>query len=330
VAERWLLADSCWAGPGRWLGPTTVRVGDGFEPVPLDQVPVGAEPTRVAGTLLPGLRDGHVHSGLVDLRAVRRGGIAAVHDLGGVADRLTALRQHSLDPAAGLPRVEFAGAFLTAPGGYPSDRSWAATGSWREVRSAEDAAVAVGEQLAAGAGWVKVAINPDAGPVLTPPVLAALVDAAHAAGVEVIAHAQGAGTVRSALTAGVDLLAHTPWTEPLDPGLLRSAADHQAGWISTLDIHGRGEAAPALDIALGNLRGFLEHGGTVRYGTDLGNGPLPLGVNPGEIRALQAAGLSVDDVLVALTDRSAPPCWVPTLERDPAGLAQSLTHARVV
>jgi imidazolonepropionase-like amidohydrolase len=330
VTERWLLADSCWAGAGRWLGPTAVRLGEPFDPVPVERVPAGAEVTTIAGTLLPGLRDDHVHSRLIDLRALRRGGIAAVHDLGGIPGMLAKLRRRGLDSTGELPRLEFAGAFLTAPGGYPSDRSWAAPGSWREIRSSVDAELAVGEQLAAGASWVKVALNRDAGPVLAPAVLGALVDAAHRHGAEVIAHVQGPGMMGSALAAGVDRLAHTPWTEPLDPGLLRTAADQQSCWVSTLDIHRRGRSTPALKIAIGNLRAFLERGGVVRYGTDLGNGPLPLGVNPGEIRALQVAGLTVDDVLVAITDRSAAPCRVPVLERDPVAFAQSLTHATVV
>jgi hypothetical protein len=39
----------------------------------------------------------------------------------------------------------------------------------------------------------------------------------------------------------------------------------------------------------------------VLYGTDLGNGPLPVGLNRREIEALLACGLTPDDVLAALT-----------------------------
>jgi hypothetical protein len=40
----------------------------------------------------------------------------------------------------------------------------------------------------------------------------------------------------------------------------------------------------------------------VLYGTDLGNGPLPLGVNRREILALQEAGIRGDALVASLTD----------------------------
>ena len=51
------------------------------------------------------------------------------------------------------------------------------------------------------------------------------------------------------------------------------------------------------------------------YGTDLGNGPLPVGLNQREIEALQGAGLSPEQIIAALcadgigtpTPRLAPP-----------------------
>jgi len=79
--------------------------------------------------------------------------------------------------------------------------------------------------------------------------------------------------------------------------VLRACAA-QTTWISTTNIHGR---SPALTVAMTNLSGFLDHGGSVRYGTDLGNGPLPLGVNGQETLALQTVGMSVDDVLASMT-----------------------------
>jgi hypothetical protein len=296
-----MIADVIWAGPRRWLTrsalPMRGPVAAGGDPVPATQVPSGARTLELEAMLLPGLQDAHVHSGLIDLKALRRGGIAAAMDLGGVPEQVAAVRRQSLDPASELPILQIAGAFLTAPGGYPSDRAWAAPGSWREVHSAADAETAVAEQAGFGAEAIKVAINVNAGPVPAPPVLAAIVAAARAAGLRVVAHAEGDGAVRTAVTAGVDVLAHTPWTEELEPGLLRACAA-QTTWISTTNIHGRSEA---LTVAMTNLSGFLNHGGSVRYGTDLGNGSLPLGVNGQETLALQGVGMSVDDILAAMT-----------------------------
>jgi hypothetical protein len=302
--EWWLIADQIWAGPGRWLSdwalPMRGPVAAGGDPIDPERLPPGARTLETRDMILPGLHDAHVHSGLVDLRAVRRGGISCVTDLGGVPAQVAELRKASLAPSSDLPLLEVVGAFLTAPGGYPSDRSWAAPGSWREVRSAADAETAVAEQAAIGARAVKVAINVDAGPVLTPAVLAAVVSAAHAGNLLVIAHAQGEGAVQAALTAGVDVLAHIPWTEELDQDVLRDCA-RQTTWISTLSIHNPRGGGPAWDAAGVNLLEFLGLGGTIRYGTDLGNGQLPLGVNSDEILALETLSLSVDETLAAMT-----------------------------
>jgi imidazolonepropionase-like amidohydrolase len=161
--------------------------------------------------------------------------------------------------------------------------------------------------------------------------LLAVIEAAHAAGLPVVVHAEGPGTVAAAYEAGADLLAHTPWTEDLDDGLIRAAAARMT-WISTLDIHGWGRPAPEQGTAIGNLRRFLEHGGGVRYGTDLGNGPLPPAVNARELRALQQAGLDPTGILRAMTEpEHAEPTWLPAgLDLDPATFADSLATARVL
>jgi hypothetical protein len=77
-------------------------------------------------------------------------------------------------------------------------------------------------------------------------------------------------------------------------------------WVSTLDVHGWGSPTAEQDVAIDNVRRFAALGGTVVYGTDLGNGPLPLGVNPRELQALAAAGLGRDALLAALAHDAAP------------------------
>jgi imidazolonepropionase-like amidohydrolase len=331
-ADGWLLADDVWWG--RPIGAAAMPLaGDDVAgpPVPPDAVPAGAITRRVPGTLLPGLCDAHVHSALVDLGTVRDRGIAAVWDLGGVPAAVSALRDRAATPGSRLPQITMAGPFLTAPGGYPSDRVWAPSGSCRAVRSATDAADAVAEAYDGGATLIKVTVHAG-GPVLPAVTLRAIVQCAHARELPVVAHAEGPGTVAAAVDAGADLLAHTPWTEPLDHGLVRAAAE-QMTWLSTLDMHGWGTPTAERATAVDNLRLFLRFGGDVRYGTDLGNGPLPPGVNVREVRALQAAGLAPGEVLDAMTgDRAGvPPCWVPGgLDLDPVRFADVLATARVV
>lgn len=203
---------------------------------------------------------------------------------------------------AGLD-VTFAGQFLTPPGGYPGKQAWAPAGSVREVTTVEDAAAAVDEQCRAGASVIKVMLNSDAGPVFPPEVLHAIVTRAHECDTWVVAHAEGVGQALRAFAAGADLLAHTPFSERIVDELIDAMAGRMT-WISTLDIHGWGDYDDDFARASDNLRRFHAHGGRVLYGTDLGNGPLPLGVNRREIDALLAAGLSPDEVLGALTARA--------------------------
>lgn len=292
------------------------------------------------GTWLPPLADAHVHLGLVDPVAVRRGGIAVVHDLGWVPDVA-----RTWPGRPGFPEVAFAGAFLTAPGGYPSDRSWAPPGSVEEVGSPEDAVAAVDRQVAGGASFVKVALHSGAGPVPDDVMLAALVGHAHARGRDVVAHVEGKGMAARAVEAGVDRLAHAPFSERLPDDLLAAMArprphprpEHdparrrarpdgrkgpdndpqvvfggsRVGWVSTLDVHGWGSPTAEQDVAIDNVGRFVALGGTVVYGTDLGNGPLPLGVNPRELRALAAAGLDAHALVAALTHDAAAERCVP-------------------
>ncbi|GAB3091669.1 hypothetical protein GCM10027054_15540 [Isoptericola nanjingensis] len=254
-----------------------------------------------SGTLLPPFTDTHVHLGLVDPAPLRARGVAAVHDLGGTPADVAALAD---DPA--LPRVAYAGAFLTAPGGYPSDRPWAPAAWVEEVADPTSAVAAVDRQVAAGASFVKVALHADAGPTPDDATLAAVVARAHARGRAVAAHAEVAGQGARAVAAGVDRLAHAPFSERLDDDLLVAMAARGTTWLSTLDIHGWGDPTPELEVALDNVRRFAAAGGRVRYGTDLGNGPLPVGLNARELAALAAAGLGRRSLLVALVGDEPP------------------------
>ena len=254
-----------------------------------------------SGVALPPLIDHHVHLHLIEERRLGAHGIAGVLDLGGDPVNL------AQRPRAGMPRVAYAGAFLTAPGGYPGGRSWAPPAAVREVTDssahpgvAGGAATAVDEQVSFGAAVIKIALNAQAGPVPDAATLAAIIEAAREHGLPVVAHAQGAGTAQIAIDAGVDTLAHTPFTDLLDAALIARAVTAGQRWISTLDIHR--DDARSRETAAANLTAFVRAGGTVLYGTDLGNGDLPVGVNARELSALHGAGLRGEDLLATLTD----------------------------
>lgn len=292
---------------------------------------------HLPGTLFPHLTDHHVHLGLADPAALFTGGITHAHDLGWIpavaADWLRDLPHH--------PETTIAGALLTAPGGYPVRSGWAPVGAAREVGGPRDGRRAVREQVMSGASRIKIALNSDAGETVDDATLSAIVDEAVASGLTVVAHAQGDGQTERAVRAGVHVLAHTPFSERLADRVVADAVRRGMRWISTLDIHGWG--APSLEraIAIENLRRFHDAGGEVLYGTDLGNGPLPVGVDARELAALQEAGLDATEVLRSIAggpdgrerDLDAPVglrlAWVPgTPPSDASDLPAWLATAR--
>ena len=291
-----------WLGPGRLVpdvqvdcdGATISYVGR-VHPVPDD-----TELFASAGFLLPAAADRHVHIGLGDPVAMLQRGVTAVRDLGWPADRIFGVAEASELPGFNGPLIRAAGPMLTGPGGYPSAQGWAPQGTGREISTPDEATAAVAELVGLGAAVIKVSLNADDGPTPSDAALFAICDAARAADVPVAAHAQGEGQVERALGAGVDELAHTPWTHRLGDDTIAMAAERMR-WISTLSIHGHGADTPALRTALDNLRRFHAAGGSVVYGTDLGNGPVPSGIHTLELRLLREAGLDADAMLACLT-----------------------------
>lgn len=288
------------AGPLRLVGGRVLRDGalheedlgvrDGVLVDPLEVA--GAEDLDCAGlVLLPGLIDCHVHLQFSSPAAVLGGGVTTVRDLGSPLEAPGALGLAGASPL----RIVAAGQLLTAPGGYPS-RSWGPPPTSREVRGVADAADAVGEQLAAGATWIKVTLEASGGrPVLEPDVLVAIVDAAHAADTRVTAHVGGGpAMLRRALDAGVDDLAHLPLYD-VTPDEMAAAARQGVSLVPTVALPG------TPDTAVVALRAFLEAGGAAFYGTDLGNGGTRPGLAVGELAMLEAAGLTRAEVLDAAT-----------------------------
>jgi imidazolonepropionase-like amidohydrolase len=300
VTTLTVRAAVAWLGPGRLVDDVQV-VCDGAV-VTYAGAATGiddAEPDlRVDGFLMPAVADRHVHIELSSPAEVLAHGVTAVRDLAWPPDRIFPLADASEMPSFDGPLIRAAGPMLTAPGGYPTQDAWAPPGTGREVKSPEDAAAAVEELARLGASAIKVSLNGDAGPTPTDAELAAICDAAHVAELPVTAHAQGSGQVERALGAGVDELAHTPWTR-LSDDVLQTAAT-RLRIVSTLDILSFGRDTPEIRTALDNLRRFHVAGGRVVYGTDLGNGAIPPGIHEREARLIAEAGIEPEEVLEAM------------------------------
>lgn len=272
------------------------------------------------GFVTGGFTDHHVHLQLVDATALAGSVLGRVIDLGGNPEVLAVAASREQDESG--VEIAFAGAFLTPPGGYPSDRAWAPAGSVCEIADADAAARAIAEMKDAGAGCIKIASNSTAGPVFSDDLFREIVALSAANGLPVVAHAEGPGEAQRVVRLGATMLAHAPFTERLTESEIDLQAE-SAEWVSTLAIHGDG----AYEIAVDNVRRFYAAGGTVLYGTDMGNGPTPPDLNPHEIAALREAGIDGEDLLRALDPvPGAPRLFIPGDSFDPL-LARPLTPA---
>jgi imidazolonepropionase-like amidohydrolase len=316
VEDALIIADGgrvAFAGPAVALGVAVVSER-GRET--LSGKPAPPEPDQeihIDGFVMPGVVDRHVHIGLSDPGAVVAGGVTAVRDLGWPQEDVFPLADASESSSFNGPLIRAVGPMITCHGGYPTRSSWAPPGTGREVNGPEEAHEATRDVLARnGIPVIKVALNSDAGPTLSDEELLAVCDAAHQAEAIVTAHCQGKGQVERALGAGVDELAHCPWTDQLSEETIQALAK-RVRIVSTLDIHSYGRETPELRTATENLSRFIQAEGRVAYGTDLGNGPIRPGIHPGEALHLHRAGLSAEQVLEALTFR-------PLSEGEPADL----------
>lgn len=295
-----IRAALAWLGPGRLIEDAQVVCAGGVITYAGPATPISDpdEELRVEGFLMPAVADRHVHIELSDPAAVLRRGVTAVRDLAWPSDRIFTLADASELPSYRGPLIRAAGQMLTAHGGYPTRSSWAPAGTGRELDGPEDATAAVRELAALGATAIKVSLNSEAGPTPTDAELSAICEEAHRQELPVTAHAQGAGQVERALGAGIDELAHTPWTRLSDEVLDTAATRMRI--VSTLDILSFGRDTPEIRTALDNLRRFHVAGGEISYGTDLGNGDIPPGIHTREALLMGEAGLEPEEVLHAM------------------------------
>jgi imidazolonepropionase-like amidohydrolase len=266
-------------------------------------IPTGSEIADATGlTLIPGFIDAHVHIGFYNPSDVLRGGVTTARDLAWPPERIHVLARSSASVDFDGPTVIAAGPMLTAPGGYPSRAEWAPRGTARVVASPEHAKQAVVQTADEGACVIKVALNPPVGPTLDLVTLRAIVDAAHERGLKVTAHVHGMEELTKALDAEIDELAHMLMgTERIPERTIERMVAQGMVVVPTLSIRFGTDRRVAID----NLGRFVAAGGSIVYGTDLGNaGPRP-GIDPREVRALGKAGLSGKEIVASATVASA-------------------------
>jgi imidazolonepropionase-like amidohydrolase len=355
-----------------FLGPATVLV-EGETIVGVEaghpDLPDGTSVTSYDGTLLPGLFDCHVHlvasstigsleragamtDGELDaviresLAAEARGGVTTVRDLG---DR----HYRTLEARAlpGLPRVVAAGPPVTVIGGHCHYLGGEAAG-------VDGVRGAVNEHVARGVDVIKVMASggmltegTDAfGTQFTDEELRALVDASHAAGLQVLAHAHSLAGIRHAVAAGVDGIEHL--TGLTDQGLampddvLEQVASAGVQVCPTVGFNPArvpppDKMSPGLRAALerigmdfptlratrvGHLAQIRSHGIRLVSGTDAGISPAKAhGGVAWAVLDLVAAGYPAAEALATATSAAAASCGLGDVTgRLRAGLAADL------
>jgi imidazolonepropionase-like amidohydrolase len=178
-----------------------------------------------------------------------------------------------------------------------------------EVADAADAAAVSSSHLDSGTDGIKVYAANYFPPFLTLPenVIRAAVQQAHSKGKPAFAHPTTRDGLLTAVRAGVDIIAHaTPESGPWDKTLLQMMREARVALIPTLklfayerrhDLISGSDRATA--TAVGQLRAWVESGGEVLFGTDVG---YMSDYDPSEEYALMAeARMTFRQILASLT-----------------------------
>jgi imidazolonepropionase-like amidohydrolase len=292
-------------------------------------------------TILPGLIDCHVHlclGGEADVvgalgsehpsftllksaghaKATLDAGVTTVRDVGARDHSIIALKQ-AVD--AGLvpgPRIIPAGLAICMIGGH-------ARFIGREVEGTEQVRQAVMDQIAAGAGVIKVIAS---GGVLTPGTspdaaqmtmeeLSAAVDAARNAEKKVAAHAHGASGMKNAILAGVRSIEHATLLDEEAGALMKRYGVYMVPTLSALATTaacrpscGIPESALAKAKAMtrrhqASFKYAHQSGISIAMGTDAGTPFNYHGDNAQELERMVAFGMTPMEAIVASTATAA-------------------------
>jgi imidazolonepropionase-like amidohydrolase len=186
------------------------------------------------GTLLPGLIDTHVHVDKVSqLETSASWGVTTMLDMGN--KDLAGLA--TLKNGQGLPTLRSAGNPASAPNSVFVRKMGFSVST--TVTGPEDAARFVADRVAEGSDYIKILVEDPKIPgtrALGAETVAALVVAAHGAGLRTVAHVVSADTMTTAVRAGADIVTHTALTSDLGPDLVALLAEREVVIIPTLTM----------------------------------------------------------------------------------------------
>jgi len=307
------------------------------------ELPAGTEVIDAGGTtIVPGLVDGHSHLTLpggshwIDRGSDPAGTLLAVAEANGELQYRSGVRwardvgsprrrDGGVERALSLgvrdrwrgrgdrPYVRAAGTWITARGLLPPG-----LGSVEAGDSGELLAAALG-QLDDGADFVKLYLDgpdPDTAPFSADEV-GRVVQAVHARGRKVTAHATGLPGTRVCAAAGVDSIEHG---FELDADVAREMAARGCALVTTMTVlkswltfaatttlprftDGRAQIAERLETAMASVRLAQAAGVPIVGGTDFGGGSARANQLPWEVECLVQAGLEPWQALASVTWR---------------------------
>ncbi len=287
--------------------------------------------------VLPGLIDSHVHltgelgpeqfleevqltasdaamRGVENATKTLMAGFTTVADLGAPNDSIFALRRAIAENRVPGPRIIASGAAVTPDGGHGDANGFApdvidVLRSPAACSGADACRRATRRQIQAGADVIKITATGGVlsntaagiGQQLSDSELEAIVDAAHAMGRRVTAHAHGVGGINAALRAGVDSIEHGTYLDAESIRLLRQGNRYvvptmMAGWwvgqlaerggvLAPAQADKARQVGPALVAMVARARAA---GVRIAFGTD--TGVSPHGMNAREFQLLVEAG----------------------------------------
>lgn len=292
-------------------------------------------------TLMPGLVDAHTHlcwdpngrpedladSPFAELveRARRnatmalRAGVTTVRDLGDRDYATLALREECRRDVVRGPEILVAGPPLTPTGGH----CWYLNG---EADDTGALLAGVKERVERGVDWIKVMVTGGFVTAATDPTqlqysrdqLAAMVEAAHSAGLPVTAHAHATAGIAAAVAAGVDGVEHCTFLG--EDGLafredvVQALIDNKV-WCGVTVSRGLPGTSPKVLAVLSdvrsNIRKLIDAGANVVFSSDAGVNPAKThDCLPYELAHLDDHGFTSAEILMCSTANAAASCGV--------------------
>lgn len=251
-------------------------------------------------------------------------GFTTVQDVGGGNDTVFGLRDAIAKGLVPGPRMRAAGSSVSITGGHGDINGYSSrvmammTGS-SICNGADDCRRAVRQQIKEGADVIKITAtggvlsNTAAGleQQFSDDELVAIVEAAHAMGRKVTAHAHGKGGIDAALRAGIDSIEHGTYLDEETIALFKEkgatlvptvlAGVTVTGWTNEpwLPAPSRAKAAIVGPLMVDMLRRAHEGGVNIAYGTD--TGVSRHGDNAKEFALMVQAGFTPEEAIRAAT-----------------------------